>query len=68
MDKEVWNELQKQLDAINLEVRKGIMRNASFITSDPGHAKKDTHRGGEAKTRRSRDGTWAKKEMNSILD
>jgi len=39
-DKDVWDEMQKQLDAMNLKVKKGIMQDASFITSDPGHAKK----------------------------
>jgi len=52
---------------MNLEVKKGIMQDASFITSDPGHAKKDTHRVDEAKTRRSRDGTWAKKGTKSYF-
>ena len=66
-DKEVWDELQRQLDAMNLEIKKGIMQDASFITSDPGHAKKDTPRGDEAKTRRSRDGTWAKKGTKSYF-
>jgi IS5 family transposase len=66
-DKDVWDELQRQLDAMNLEVKKGIMQDASFITSDPGHAKKDTPRGDEAKTRRSRDGTWAKKGSKSYF-
>jgi IS5 family transposase len=66
-DKDVWNELQKQLEAMNLEVKKGIMQDASFITSDPGHAKKDKPRGDEAKTRRSRDGTWAKKGTKSYF-
>jgi len=66
-DKDVWDELQKQLEAMNLEVKKGIMQDASFITSDPSHAKKDTPRGDEAKTRRSRDGTWAKKGTKSYF-
>ena len=55
--KKIWPELQKQLDAMKLKVKKGIMQDASFITSDPGHAKSDTPRGEEAKTRRSKDGT-----------
>lgn len=66
-DKEVWDELQRQLDSMNLKVKKGIMQDASFITADPGHAKKDTPRGNDAKTRRSKDGAWAKKEPNPIL-
>jgi IS5 family transposase len=31
VDKEVWIELQRQLDAMNLKVKKGIMQDASFI-------------------------------------
>jgi IS5 family transposase len=60
-DREVWAELQRQLDEKGLSVRKGVVQDATFITSDPGHAPADKPRGGEAKTRRSRDGTWAKK-------
>lgn len=66
-DKDVWDELQRQLGAMNLEIKKGIMQDASFITSDPGHAKKDTPRDDKAKTRRSRDGTWAKKGTKSYF-
>jgi len=42
-------------------VRKGVVQDATFITADSGHAKTDTPRGDEAKTRRSANGTWAKK-------
>ncbi len=41
------------------------MQDASFVTSDPGHAKSGTPHGEEAKTRRSKDGTWAKKGTES---
>jgi IS5 family transposase len=34
-DKEVWAEMQRQLDAMNLKVKKGIMQDATFITADP---------------------------------
>ena len=64
-DKAVWEELQRQLDEKGLSVKKGVVQDASFITSDPGHAKKDKPRGGEALTRRSRDGSWAKKGSKS---
>ncbi|MDP6725503.1 MAG: IS5 family transposase [Arenicellales bacterium] len=64
-DKAVWEELQRQLDEKGLSVKKGVVQDASFITSDPGHAKKDKPRGGEARTRRSRDGSWAKKGVKS---
>jgi len=42
-------------------------RDASFITSDPGHAPTDKPRGTEAKTRRSRDGAWVKKGNKSYF-
>ncbi len=59
MDKIIWAELQRQLDAKGLKVNRGTIRDATFIEADPGSSKKP--RGEEAKTRRSRDGTWAKK-------
>jgi len=67
IDKEVWAEMQRQLDAMNLKVQKGVMQDATFITADPGHAKADTPRGIESKTRRSKDGTWAKKGTKSFF-
>ncbi|PKL57683.1 MAG: IS5/IS1182 family transposase [Methanomicrobiales archaeon HGW-Methanomicrobiales-5] len=66
-DKEIWDELQKQLDAKGLKVKKGVIQDATFITSDPGHAKADKPRGKEAKTRRSKDGTWTKKNGKSYF-
>jgi transposase, IS5 family len=58
-DKVVWAELQRQLDAKGLQVKRGTIQDATFIEADPGSSKKP--RGVDAKTRRSRDGTWAKK-------
>jgi len=58
-DKVVWAELQRQLDAMGLRVKRGTMQDATFIDADPGSPKKP--RGSDAKSRRSRDGTWAKK-------
>ena len=52
---------------MKLKINKVIMQDASFITSDPGHAKSGTPRGEEAKTRRSKDGTWAKKGEKSYF-
>jgi transposase, IS5 family len=66
-DKLVWEELQRQLDAKGLKVRKGVVQDASFITSDPGHARTEEPRGEEAKTRRSRDGAWVKKGTKSVF-
>jgi IS5 family transposase len=56
-DKVVWAELQRQLDAMGLKVKRGTIQDATFIEADPGSSKKP--RGDDAKTRRSRDGTWA---------
>lgn len=66
-DKAIWEELQRQLDSMGLKVKCGVVQDATFITSDPGHAKADTPRGDEAKTRRSKDGTWAKKGSKSFF-
>jgi transposase, IS5 family len=64
-DRLVWEELQRQLDEKGLKVKKGVVQDATFITSDPGHAKADKPRGEEAQTRRSKDGSWAKKGTKS---
>ena len=66
-DQEVWAELQRQLDAKGLSVRKGVVQDATFITADPGHARADKPRGTEARTRRSRDGSWTKKGSKSFF-
>lgn len=58
-DRAIWEELQRQLDGKGLKFKKGVVQDASFITSDPG--KHGKPRGEEARTRRSRDGSWAKK-------
>ena len=64
-DTEIWRMLQMQLDAMGLKVKKGVIQDATFITADPGHAKADTPRGDDAKTRRSKEGTWMKKGAKS---
>jgi len=66
-DRLVWAELQRQLDEKGLQVRKGVVQDASFITSDPGHARADKPRGDGARTRRSRDGSWSKKGGKSFF-
>src|SRR5665648_85465 len=60
-DEEIWDELQRRLDENNMEVKEGVMQDATFITSDPGHTRADKPRGPDAKTRRNKEGTWAKK-------
>ena len=52
---------------MKLKVKKEITQDASFITSDPGHAKSDTPREEEAKTWRSKDGTWTMKGTKSYF-
>jgi IS5 family transposase len=55
-DKIVWNELQNQLDAMRLKVKRGTAQDATFIKKeDPGTAKKP--RGSDAKSQRSKDDT-----------
>ena len=63
----IWEEFSNQLKAKGYEVKKGVIQDATFITSDPGHAKSDVPRGEEAKTRRSKDGEWAKKGNKSYF-
>ncbi|MDD1753652.1 MAG: IS5 family transposase [Methanotrichaceae archaeon] len=58
-DKAIWEELQRQLDAKGLTIKRGSIQDATFIEADPGKSKR--LRGENSKTRRSRDGTWAKK-------
>ncbi len=64
-DEVVWTELQRQLDGMGLRVKHGTIQDATFIEADPGSSKKP--RGEEAKTRRSRDGTWTKKGKKSYF-
>ena len=66
-DQMIWEELKRQLDSRGLTVKEGTIQDATFITADPGHAKADTPRGEGAKTRRSKDGTWAKKGAKSFF-
>ena len=66
-DQLIWAELQRQLDEKGLKVRKGVVQDASFITSDPGHAAADKPRGDEALTRRSKDGSWSVKGGKSYF-
>jgi len=61
----IWEELQRQLDEQGYSIKRGTIQDASFITSDPGHAPADKPRGDDAMTRRSRDGTWVKKGTKS---
>jgi len=61
----VWAELQRQLDAKGLKVKRGTIQDATFIEADPGKSKRMSD--GVAKTRHSRDGTWTKKGKKSYF-
>jgi len=65
-DKLLWAELQRQLDEKGLRVRKGVAQDASIIEADPGQCS-GKPRGGDALTRRSRDGAWAKRLKESFF-
>jgi IS5 family transposase len=64
-DTVIWEEFQRQLETQGLTIQRGVIQDATFITADPGHAAVATPRGDQARTRRSRDGTWAKKGSKS---
>ena len=66
-DEKIWKELQRQIDDLGLKIKRGMIQDATFIHADPGHANVDIPRGDEAKTRRSRDGTWTKKGNKSYF-
>jgi len=66
-DELIWAELQRQIDQQGLTIKRGVIQDATFITSDPGHTPDTKPRGDQARTRRSRDGTWAKKGEKSYF-
>lgn len=57
--------MQRQFDCLVLRLKKGLVQDAIFIHSGPGHAKADKPRESEARTRKSRDGTRLKNSENS---
>lgn len=66
-DEKIWEEFQRQIDQKGLKVKEGVIQDATFITSDPGHKKVDEPRGPTAKTRRSKDGEWTTKNQKSYF-
>ena len=48
-------------------MKNGSTQDATFITSDPGHVKHDEKRS-EGKTRRSKNGSFTKKNNKTALD
>ena len=63
----IWKELQRQQDAMGLKIKKGTIQDATFITADPGHASAGKLRGNQARTQRSKEGTWTKKNSKSYF-
>ena len=66
MGRIIWNELKRQLELKRMKVKKGSAQDATFITSDPGHVKDDDPRE-EGKTRRSKDGSFTKKNNKTFF-
>jgi IS5 family transposase len=62
---EIWDTLQAQLDTKGLKIRKGVIQDATIITSDPGSPSSQVSRGDDGKTRRSKEGTWTKRGKKS---
>ena len=64
----VWDELGRQLESHGIIIKKGAIQDASFIQADPGKKNSGMKgRGREAKTSRSKDGSWTKKGKKSIF-
>jgi IS5 family transposase len=62
----IWSELHRQIVALNLVVKVGKIQDASFIEAPCGRTNSGmNNRGREAKTSRSRDGSWTKKSGRS---
>ena len=67
-DEKIWEELQRQINNKGLKVKKGVIQDATFRTSELSHKKVDEPRGPSSKTRRNKDGDWAKKNGKSYYD
>jgi len=64
----IWLELNNQIKAHNIKIKKGVIQDASFIEADPGKKNSSMRgRGREAKTSRSKDGSWTKKGKKSVF-
>src|SRR3989344_2407824 len=62
----IWDEQKQQIAKHNLKVKEGKIQDASFIEADPGKKNSGMEgRGREAKTSRSKDGSWTKKNGQS---
>lgn len=64
----IWAELGRQIEAHGITIKKGAIQDASFIVADPGKKRSGmSGRGREAKTSRSKDGSWTKKGDKSVF-
>jgi IS5 family transposase len=64
----IWEDINTQITNKGIEIKKGKIQDASFIEADPGKKNSGMKgRGREAKTSRSKDGSWTKKGKKSIF-
>lgn len=64
----IWSELKRQIESKKIQVKEGKIQDASFIQADPGKKNSGMNgRGREARTSRSRDGSWTKKGKKSYF-
>jgi IS5 family transposase len=64
----IWDALQVQIAQHGIVIKKGAIQDATFIHADPGKKKSGMQgRGREAKTSRSKDGSWTKKGSKSVF-
>jgi len=64
-DKLVWAELQRQLDAMGLQVKRGTIQDATFIEADPDHRRNPTTK--VPRLDAAEIGTWTKKGKKSYF-
>ena len=60
----IWSEMLRQLEEHDVEIEQGVIQDAKVIQAAKGKDASLNHRGREAKTSRSKDGTWTKKHGN----
>lgn len=64
----IWENIKSQIENKGIQIKKGKIQDASFIEADPGKKNSGmSGRGREAKTSRSRDGSWTKKGKKSVF-
>jgi IS5 family transposase len=63
----IWAELHRQISEKNIQVKEGVIQDASFIIAEPGKKNGNAPRGRTAETSRSKDGTWTKKGKKSYF-